>query len=224
MSDNIIIWGNSNFAELIYNYIKTDNRYTVAAFCVDDKYALSQNFCDLPLIKYSQLKSFPPSKYKFFVAIGYTKINSVRKEVYMRLKELNYEFISYIHPSNIIANNSQVGENCMLLENNVIEPYAIIEDNVFIWGNSFISHNIKIKKHSFVAAGTVIGGYTEIGEESFIGLNTTLKDKINIGKKCLIGAGSIILKNLEDYSVNIPESTKSAKFTSEQYIKYGLDI
>lgn len=224
MSENIIIWGNSDFAKLIYNYIKTDNRYNVVAFCVDDKYAQTQNFCDLPLIKYSQLNSFSPTKYKFFIAVGYTKVNTVRKEIYNRLKELNYEFISYIHPSNIIADNSQIGENCMLLENNVVEPHAIIEDNVFIWGNSFISHNIKIKQHSFIAAGTIIGGYTEIGEESFIGLNATIKDKLIIGKKCLIGAGAIILKNLDDYSVNIPETTKSAKFTTEQYLKYGLDI
>lgn len=224
MTVKVIIWGNSDFAELVYNYIKEDNNYEIIAFCADDKYVKTDAFCSLPLIPFSNLSKFPPSEYMFLIAVGYAKINSVRKEIFERLKNLGYKFVSYVHPSNIISENVQVGQNCILFENNIIQKFVSIEDNVFIWSNSFVGHNSSIKQHSFIAASTTIGGYSEIGEESFVGLNTTIKDKIKIGKKCLIGAGAIILKKLDDYSVNIPEGTKTAKFTSEQYLKYGFNI
>lgn len=224
MKDKVIIFGNSDFAELVYTYMKYDSDFDIVAFCVDDEYVKSDKFCDLPLIPFSKINSYPPSEYKFFVAIGYLKLNSIRKDIYIRIKNLGYKFISYIHSSVILPKEYVIGENCMILDGNIIEPFAEIENNVFIWSKNLIAHNTLIKKHTFIASNVVIGGFTVVGEKSFVGLSSTLTDKIKIGSNCMIGAGSLILKNLEDNTVVINRGSKKSKITSDEFLEYGMGV
>lgn len=109
MHDNVVIFENSSFAELVYSYMVSDGNFNVVAFCVDDEYADSDTFCDLPLIPFSKIKDYSPDKYKFFVAIGYQKLNTIRKNIYLRLKDLGYSFVSYIHSSVVLPAKYSIG-------------------------------------------------------------------------------------------------------------------
>lgn len=51
-----------------------------------------------------------------------------------------------------------IGDNCFIMENNVIQPFAQIGNDVTIWGGSIIGHGSVIKDHCFVAAHVVISG------------------------------------------------------------------
>lgn len=223
----LVIFGNSDFAHLVYYYFDTDSDYNVEAFCVDDEYLNAKSFDNLPLIPYSRLKKeYPPETTYLFVAIGYKKLNSIRENIFNKLKSMGYKFANYIHGSNISPPHKDfsIGENCLILENNVIQPFSKIEDDVIIWSNSFIAHEAIIKKHSFIASNVSIGGYTEVGESCFIGMSTTLRDKIKIGKKCLIGAGLTILKDTDDFSVYINSKCQPLKMNSNEYFAKGHDI
>ena len=41
---------------------------------------------------------YPPSEYSLFIALGYSKINALRKEKFLAAKSLGYQLPSYISP------------------------------------------------------------------------------------------------------------------------------
>ena len=50
-----------------------------------------------------------------------------------------------------------------------------------------------------------------IEDESWIGANTVITSGVHIGKHCVIGAGSVVTKDIPDYSVAVGNPTKVVK-------------
>ena len=203
----VIIFGNSFFAESIHFYLKHDSEHELVGFTVDEAHIKAESFHDLPVVAYEKLeKYYSPNEYKLFIPLGYQKLNKLRAEKYYNAKKRGYSFISYIS-SKAYYHNTSVGENCLILENNVIEPQAIIGNNCILTGGNHIGHHSIINDHCFIASHVVLGGGSSIGEYTFIGMNATVRNTIKIGKENIIGAGSIILSDTEDQAVYSPGET-----------------
>lgn len=215
MKKSLVIFGAGEIAQLAHFYFQTDSEYQVEAFVVDAAFRNQQTFCDLPLLALDDLSdSFPPSKSDIFVALSYSKLNDNRRDKYLMMKELGYQTPSYISSRAVVLNDGNIGENCFILENNVIQPFVTIEDNVTLWSGNHIGHHSIIHSHCFVASQVVISGGVEIGEQCFIGVNATLRDHIVVGHKCVIGAGSLILENAEPFGVYSSSSSVRSKVPS----------
>ena len=76
-----------------------------------------------------------------------------------------------------------------ILENNIIQPYVKIGNNVTLWSGNHIGHHSVIKDHCLFPL-VVISGRVTVDEQCFFGVNSTIRDNITIGKKSMIGAGS----------------------------------
>lgn len=180
-------------AELAYYYFSHDSNHEVVAFVVDSDYKEVDNFCELPLIESEKvIELYPPSEYQMFIAIGYSNRNRNREKIYSRMKNMGYSFLTYIHSSSIIPNPCSIGENCFILENNVIQPFVTIGNNVTIWSTNVIGHGSIINDHSFIASHTIISGQVIIEKRCFVGVNATIQDHIHITDECIIGAGTLI--------------------------------
>jgi len=224
MSKPVIIFGNSDFAKTAYAYFKNNAPFEVCAFCVDDEYKKEDTFCGLPMIPYSKIDNYPPEKYDFFIAIGYNNANSLRKEIFEKIKLKGYHCVTYIHPTTIVENGYNIGENCFIGENNFLQVESKIKDNVIIWGGSGIAHNVTINSHCFLCGSISIAGYTTIDEMCFIGLRALITENLHIGKQCIIGANSFINRDLKDYSVCIEKGTPLAPINSKQFVEAGFKL
>ena len=199
--EKAIVWGTGQMAEVAYYYLDTDSEYEVCAFCVDKEYRDKAEFHGLPVVCFEDLQElYPSSEYKLSILISYTSMNRIRTAKYLEAKKQGYSFVTYIS-SKATYYGTLVGENCFIMENNVIQPYSEIGDNVVMWSGNHLGHHSKIKSHCFIASHVVISGSTTIGESSFLGVNATIRDNIEIGKFNLIGAGSLVLSDTEEYAV-----------------------
>lgn len=215
MSKKIVIFGAGNIGELAYYYFTHDTNYQVAGFCIDNEYVKADSFCNLPVCPLEDiLEKFPPEKFKVFIALSYKKINEIRKNKYLLLERMGYEFASYVSSKAVILNNNLIGKNAFILENNVIQPFSSIGDNVTLWSGNHIGHHSKIGSHTFISSHTVISGGVEIGEQCFIGVNATLRDHITIGNRVVIGAGVLMLNSADENGVYRAESTHRSKVSS----------
>lgn len=204
--DKIIIFGIGSFAKLMKYYFETDTNYIIEAFIVDDEYYVDDNFEGKKVIKFSELEeNYSKDSFKVFTAIGYKTMRK-RKIVYRKLKEKNYNMVNYISSKAKISENSEIGENNIIMSGATIEPYVKIKNNNIFWTDVLICHDTKIKSHNFFAAKTTIGGFCNIKSSSFFGFNSTVINNINIKKETLVGAKSLILKNTKKYSkyIGIP--------------------
>ncbi|MBK2267744.1 acetyltransferase [Francisella philomiragia] len=206
----VIIFGVGQIAEIAHFYLTNDSEHEVVAFTVDREFLSFKKFHNLPVVAYEELlREYPPGDFKLFIAISYQKINKTRAEKFYDAKAKGYECVSYIS-SKATYYNTPVGENCLILENNVIQPYTKIGDNCILWSGNHIGHHSVIYDHCFIASQVVISGNVDIGSYSFLGVNSTIANNVDIGASNVIGAGAIIFKSTEDCSVYSPlETTKS---------------
>lgn len=216
----LVIFGTGDIAQLAHYYFSHDSDYEVVAFSVDTDYFSHSSFCGLPVIPFEDIaKKYPPDGHDFFIGLGYSNLNQVRKEKYMVAKSLGYRMASYISSRADVLNDRKIGENCFILEDNTIQPYATIGNNVTLWSGNHIGHHSTIHDHCFISSHVVISGGVEVGNSCFIGVNATLRDHIKIGEKCVIGAGSLILSNTEPEGVYLGQATERSRVPSTRLRK-----
>ena len=121
MKNKIVIFGTGEYAELAHYYFTNDSEYEVVAFTADDEYVNSKTFRNLPLIPFSEiLNTYPPNKYSAHVSLSYRKLNKIREEKYLLMKEVGYNLVSYVCSKSFTWPDLQIGDNCFILENQTI--------------------------------------------------------------------------------------------------------
>jgi sugar O-acyltransferase (sialic acid O-acetyltransferase NeuD family) len=215
MKKPLVIFGLGDFAQLAHFYFTADSEYKVAAFTVDAAYLSERSYCGLPIIAFENVfEKYPPDQYEMFIALGYSKLNTIRKEKYLAAKAAGYRLVSFISSRATVLNDGRIGENCFIFEDNTIQPFVSIGDNVTLWSGNHIGHHSTIKDHCFIASHVVISGGVEIGEQCFIGVNATLRDHIKVGERCVIGAGALLLADAAPDGVYMGTATDRSKIPS----------
>ncbi|MEM9602534.1 MAG: acetyltransferase [Pseudomonadota bacterium] len=215
MTTELVIFGTGDIAQLAHHYFSADSGYTVVGFTVDRDYLPGGDFCGLPVVAFEDLADrFPPAHCDLFVALSYAKLNRVRKEKFDAAKALGYTLASYISTRASILNGEAFGENCFILEDNTVQPFVVVGDNVTMWSGNHIGHHSTIGDHTFIASHAVISGGVTVGEQCFLGVNATLRDHISVGDRCVIGAGALLLADAEPEGVYIGQATERARVPS----------
>lgn len=211
----LVIFGSGEIAQLAHYYFSMDSNYEVVAFTVDANYIGVSEFCGLPVVAFEDVaKNYPPDSYDFFVALSYSKLNAVRKEKFLAAKEMGYKLVSFISSRATVLNEGRIGENCFIFEDNTIQPFVTIGNNVTLWSGNHIGHHTVIHDHTFIASHVVVSGGVEIGEQCFVGVNATLRDHIKIGDRCVVGAGALLLADAAPEGVYIGTATERSKVPS----------
>ena len=217
MKRAIVIFGAAEQAELAHYYFSHSGDFEVVAFTVDGAYLQSNSFCGLPVVAFDEIAvRFPASSHEMFVALGYSKLNQLRRDKYNASKQLGYRLCSYISPAATILNDGRIGDNCFILEDNTIQPFVTIGCNVTLWSGNHIGHHSTIHDHCFIASHAVISGAVDVGEFCFIGVNATLRDHIRIGDSCIIGAGALMLGDADANGVYVSAATERSKVPSRR--------
>ena len=215
MKKKLIIFGSGDIAQLAHFYFSTDSEYEVVAFTVDSAYLTDTTFCGLPVVAFEEVtQQYNPEEYECFIALSYSRLNAVRKEKYLAAKALGYRLANFISSRATVLNEGRIGDNCFVFEDNTIQPWVTIGNNVTLWSGNHIGHHSTIKDHCFIASHVVVSGGVEIGEQCFIGVNATLRDHIKIGEKCVIGAGALLLDDAGPEGVYIGTATDRSKVPS----------
>jgi sugar O-acyltransferase (sialic acid O-acetyltransferase NeuD family) len=215
MNKKIIIFGPGEFGQVAHFYFTKDSKFKVVGFTAHKNNIQKKKLFNLPIIPFEEIeKKFPPDRFSMFIAIPYTDMNQVRAKIFTEAKEKGYQLISYVNSKATVWEDLQIGENCFILENNVIQPFVKIGDNVIIWSGNHIGHHTQIKDHCFLASHVVISGKVIIESNCFLGVNSTIRDGINIAKNNIIGAGTVILKDTNENEVYTTNSTKLLKIKS----------
>lgn len=195
----LVIIGDSAFAEIAYEYFTHDSEYEVVGFSAEQEYLKRESLFGLPVVAFEQLEHrYRPDEHSFFAANVYTQKNRLRTRLYQTAKEKGYKPASYVSPHAFVWRNVRLGEHCFIFENNVVQPFVTIGDNVVLWSGNHIGHHSTIMDHCFVSSHVVISGFCRVGRSCFIGVNSTVANNINIGNNCTIGAGALILGDVGD--------------------------
>ena len=212
----IVIFGTGELAQRIFFYLK-NSEDEVVAFSANEASIDSNELLGLPIVAFENIEDkYPPKDYSMFIALAYSDMNKKRRRFFDEAKNKGYELYSYVHPSTKIWDEFEMGENCFILAENIIQPFVKIGNNVLIGSNNLISHNTVIQNNCFLTSNITLGGHITIGANSFIGLSATINQRVKIGKECIIGAGTLITKDVDDKEVYAENSSKKLPQSSDE--------
>jgi sugar O-acyltransferase (sialic acid O-acetyltransferase NeuD family) len=195
----IVIIGDSLFAEIAFEYFTYDSQYQVVGFAVEREYLKRDSLFGLPVTPFESLQlTYAPGEHSFFAATVYTQQNTLRARLYQRAKAKGFAPASYISSHAFVWRNCEIGEHCFIFEDNTIQPFARIGDNVVLWSGNHVGHHSTVGSHCFISSHVVISGVCRIGEYCFMGVNSTVANNITIGSNCVVGAGALVVGDVED--------------------------
>ncbi|MDR6501591.1 acetyltransferase [Burkholderia sp. DN3021] len=199
---NVILFGLQDYAELAHYYLEHDSPHTVTAFCVNRQYLPeSGTFKGLPVIAFEDVvESHPPGDFSFFAPMSPKRMNLEREKIFNELKARGYPLISYVSSRATVCHNT-IGENCFILEDNTLQPFTTIGDNVVLWSGNHIGHHGRVDDHVTMTSHVVMSGHCKIGAYSFVGVNATLRDGVTIGEGTFVAMAAAIAKSTEPWSV-----------------------
>jgi len=192
----VVVFGTGEIGQLAHFYFMHDSQFQIAAFTADREFIKEKELLGLPVVPFDELEtSYPPDKFDMFVALSYSGTNKLRAEKYFEAKRKGYELVSYVCSRSVYWGDTQIGDNCFIFENQTIQPFVKIGNNVIIWSGNHIGHHSVIGDHCFISSHVVISGHVAIGAYSFLGVNSTIRNGVTIAAECVIGAGATIVKD-----------------------------
>jgi len=203
----VIIFGAGDIAEVVdYLFRETLGR-PVAAFTVDKEFVKTDKAFGKPLVALEDVAAqFPPSEYEAFVALSYNRMNVLRAQKVDAMRAAGYTLTSYISPRATVLTD-QIGDNCLIFEDNTLQPFCQIGNNVTLWSGNHIGHHSIIEDNVFISSHVVISGGVKVGHNSFVGVNSTVVDHIEIAPFTLLGAGCLVQQSTEPEGVYAPTAT-----------------
>ena len=213
---DVVIFGVRDFASLAHFYLQHDSPHNVVGFTVHREYLpASGEFEGLPVVAFEEVEQrFPPDRVSAFAPLSHRRMNRLREEIYLTLKGRGYPLISYVSSRATHFPGTHIGENCFVLEDNTIQPFSSIGDNVVLWSGNHIGHHTVIRDHVFVTSHVVVSGHCVVEPHCFLGVNATIKDQITLAEGTLVGMGANITRNTEPWSLYKADATRPSKVSS----------
>ncbi len=215
--EKVVIFGLGTFAQVAKVYLTCDSRYEVVAFTVDKAFIQDESAFGLPVVPFEDVeKAYPPQQYKMLVAVGYGEGNALRAAKYDEAKAKGYELVTYVNSRTAIWGEVEIGDNCFIFENQTIQPFVKIGNNVVIWSGNHIGHHSTIGDHCFISSHVVISGGATVGPYSFLGVNSSLRDGVNIARGSVIGMGAVVVKDTQENCTYIGVAAKRYEKVEKQ--------
>ncbi|MDA9276928.1 acetyltransferase, partial [Flavobacteriaceae bacterium] len=193
-----IIFGILDTAELAHYYLENDSDHEIVAFTVSKDYLETKEFKGLPVVPFEDIETiYPPDQYHLFAPMTAKQMNQLREKIYLEGKSKGYKYISYVSSKATVFDN-EIGENCFILEDNTIQPFTKIGNNVVLWSGNHIGHHGEIKDHVFFTSHVVMSGHCIIESYCFFGVNATIRDYTHLAKGTLLAMGASLTKQKTD--------------------------
>jgi sugar O-acyltransferase (sialic acid O-acetyltransferase NeuD family) len=213
----VVIFGCGQWAELAHFYLTHDSAHDVVGFTVDRPYLTADEFKGLPLVPFDEIESrFPPTSVRMFMPMSFKKMNRARAEKFDAGLRRGYDFISYVSSKATTFPGFSCGRNCFILEDNTIQPFVTIGDDVMMWSGNHIGHHTTIGDHVTITSHVVISGCCTIEPFCFFGVNATIRDETVVARETLVGMGATIVKDTKEFEIYRADGTEPSRVRSDR--------
>jgi acetyltransferase-like isoleucine patch superfamily enzyme len=213
---DIVLFGAGQIAEVAKAYIDRHGEDRIVGFTVDADYLSVDSFHGLPVVAWEELESrFPPAEVKLLGPLSFRRMNEFRRDRHQEGLKRGYDFTSFVHPASHVYADC-IGENCFILENNVIQPFVKIGKGVMMWSGNHVGHHATIGDYCFLASQVGIAGASVIGERCYLAGKVGIEMGLTIGAGSFLGSATLVRKDLPERSVVPAVGSKVASFTADR--------
>ncbi len=151
------------------------------------------------------------------------KVEIDRRNSAIPLADLT-KYKARIEPGAIIRDLVEIGDNCVIMMGAVLNIGAVIGEKTMIDMNVVVGGRVVVGKNCHIGAGAVLAGVIEppsstpviIEDDVLIGANAVVLEGVKVGKGAVIAAGSVVVKDVEPYTVMAGVPAKVLKKVDEK--------
>ena len=217
----VIIFGIAENSSLAHYYLNHDTEHEVVAFTVNRDYLPDDLiFEGLPVLPFEEVeRSHPPTEFSMFAPLAASRMNRFREQVYTEIKAKNYQLISYVSSKATVFPGAIIGDNCFILEDNTIQPYVKIGNNVVLWSGNHIGHHGEIRDHVYFTSHVVLSGRCLVEPYCYFAVNCTIRDGLHIAEGTFVTMASSVTRDTEPWGVYKGSPAQKTKISSQDYYK-----
>lgn len=193
---NLVIFGDTQYAERLYKYITIEGVDHVIAFTQEKDFVSRRNIQGIPVLNFEELPIIMKEEFEIILGIGYTKMNQLKEKIFKKCKDLDYPIGSYIS-KNAIVYSCDIGEGTFIAPGAIIGPDCKIGIGNYLESAVVLSHDNIIGDYNFFSTNSVLGGFAQVNNNCFFGLHSIIRDGISINDNNLIGSGANVLKSID---------------------------
>ena len=186
----MILYGASGHGKVILDILKLQGEKEISV--CDDR--ATGDFCGIKVERPEEIGGWDSRN--VVVGIG---INTVRKKVVEKLDK-SITFGHGIHPKAVIAEGVKVGEGTVVMAGAVINPGAEVGRHCIVNTCASIDHDCILEDYVHISPNATLSGNVVVGTGTHFGSGAVSIQGIRIGKWCTIGAGTVVIRDVPDFS------------------------
>lgn len=192
---NLVIFGNTPFAERLFKYISIENRDKVIAFTQDKDYISNYELQGIPVLPFEELNTLLCNQFEVILGIGYAKMNQIKKTIYSKCKIKGYRIATYIS-TNAIVYSEDIQDGCFIAPGAVVGPGCKLGCGNYLASSVILSHDNELGNFNFLSTNAVFGGFSKVSDNCFFGLHCTVRDGVTVASNNLFGSATNILESI----------------------------
>lgn len=198
MKKIILIGGGGHCGSVIDSMKKQALYEPVGIFDVPEK--VGQSILGVPIVGTDEeIKNWKKDGITHaFITLGSVGNTKLREKLLRNTEELGFLFPTVIDPTAIIGENVEIENGTYIGKGAIVNTNSIIAEHAIINSGVIIEHDCQIGKFVHLAPGTTLSGGVSIGDYSHIGTNSTIIQGAKIGRRTLVGAGSVVIRPIGD--------------------------
>lgn len=219
--EKVVIFGASGHAKVVIDIFERQGGFEIVGLLDSNKDKGTDIFGykvlgDMDLVP-ALMEKF--QSLSFFVAIGDNWKRSVIVRQFLELNP-NMKFANAIHPDSTLGKNVVLGKGIMVMAGAIINADSSIGDFSIINTKASVGHESTLSDFCSLAPNSTLAGNVKIGEFSVVSLSATVLNGRIIGEHCVVGAHSLLIKDVEDFSVyyGIPAKFARSREKGESYL------
>jgi sugar O-acyltransferase (sialic acid O-acetyltransferase NeuD family) len=194
----VAIFGTASYSDLAWYCLRHDSDRALACFTVDSKYLKTDSHHGLPVVAFESLeKTHPPGSTNLIIPIGYHRQNSVRRDRYLDAKKRGYELISYVSGRASTWPDLVLGENCLIYEHAIVQPFVRIGHDTIVRSGAHLSYRCELGAHVYIGAAVALAGNVQVGDQCTVGVGAVIKDGVKLAECTMVAPGAVLLENTE---------------------------
>jgi hypothetical protein len=214
----LVIYGNGTIAMMMKRYLSVS--YEVDGFTVDNACITASELDGIPVVDFASVETcYPPSEFCMIIAVGFVRMNAIRRERAVMAREKGYRLVNYVHPSVDISLAEIKGDNNILLEHASLHPGTVVESDNFISSNTNIGHGCRVGNGCWFNAGVSIGGETTIRDGCVFSINSGANNNLIVEEETFVGPGCFLARSSQPGDVFLTEHPGKYRLASRSFLK-----
>lgn len=199
----IILIGGGGHCKSCIEVIESSNKYEIVGI-IDTKDKIGKDVLSYKVIGCDDDLEKLKEKYDFaLITVGQIKSASLRKKLYLKAKEIGYQFPIIIASTAYVSIHTKIGEGTIIMHQTMINSNVKIGANNIINTKALIEHDTQIGDYNHISTAAILNGDVKVGNKCFIGSNTTFVNGISIKNNIFIGLNSVVNKNLNESGIYV---------------------